>query len=192
MYLFAGSSYAYPTVFEYTYEIEWLLIEDGGEYNYTLDLYSNGFDPVLDTLLTAEITMYIRDDSDSDAGYRVRKRYGSYVPNGWRSKGIEYSWVPGQEEFVEIFFDDVSSLEYEVGETFYTTPVNIEWVYDGKLNVTVKNTAGDFYFGGSKLFVTRENISTIPEPGTLFLISLGVFGISFKGFQKKFYRRSHK
>lgn len=47
---------------------------------------------------------------------------------------------------------------------------------DGLLGVTITSLSGDFFVGNSTLSV---NTRSVPEPGTLALLALGVFGLGW-------------
>ncbi len=77
---------------------------------------------------------------------------------------------------IEDFDFDTGSIEF--GTAGFSNDLEAEALgalnADGYLDVTITSLFGDFYVGDSVLTVVTE---AVPEPGTLALLGLGLFGL---------------
>ena len=120
--------------------------------NHTHDITDDGFPHPLEYATSAELKMWLKDDNDLSSEYTV----AIYDGVNWNI-GDWFGWS------TEVF--DVS--------------VNPSLVADGKLDITVKATKGDFYFNKSLLSVESDYVP-IPVPGALLL---GMLGLSAAGIK---------
>ncbi len=139
-------------------------------YKWGHDIKDNGFNPTTDTILSASLSLGLRDDQARDGGESVKIRLDG---------------------------DLFGSFKVNVGTAYSQTSVWVDVDYlqqDGKLTVKLTATSGDFYLVDSTLKVTWDHPTvgaatgggspTVPEPGTALLLGLGIaaagLGISRK------------
>lgn len=125
--------------------------------SWTHNILDNGF--TLGTAQSATLTVQLKDDSKTD---------GAEVAN-----------------IVVGFFDFEDGVAFYNATSDWTGALGISSIAslnaNGLLDVSVFSTWGDFIVGNSTLTV---NTSDVPEPGSLILLGLGLFGLGLARRQK--------
>lgn len=120
------------------------------QYTYLHDITDNGFVSATDHITDADLYISMRDDGDESA------------------------------ENVRISMDNIiAEQSFHVTTGTHEFEVNTALLQgDGKLSVTLKAIAGDFYFEQSRLEVDADRAAApVPEPGTMALVAFGVAGL---------------
>ena len=135
-------------------------------YTYTHNLNDNGFQPLNDWITGFHLSINLADDSRS-----------------WLD-GPELAYVnlPGSlgDGFVTNF--GVSGEEFGGWSILGLLQLNTL----GTLTVTISSIIGDFNLVGSTLTATGlANVASVPEPGALGLLGIGLMGMAFSMRRRK-------
>lgn len=131
------------------------------QYQHNITDGPNGFRPGLDSIGSASLSIWLRDDS-----------FFGDIPllgDGEEAVGFRFdngSWSSSRS--VDSTFWSLDQFDFTVSSL----------LSDGLLNVIIRANRGDFLFGGSLLTVNGERTS-VPEPGTLGLLGLGLLAAGF-------------
>lgn len=132
-------------------------IGNSDSYTYTHDLTDNGFRPLNDLISSFQLSINLADDSTRD--------------------GPELAFVdlPGLlgDNFVYNF--GASGAEYGGWSILGLLQLNVL----GTLTVTISSILGDFNLVGSTLTANGlSNTASVPEPGALGLLGIGLMGMA--------------
>ena len=161
----AGSASALPMSFSDVHYPDpniWLDASNNA-YSYEHDINDNGYNSATDSILSANLLMYLYDDSDQDAS-----------------------------ECVTVEFDSNFQQNFEVETCLYKFDVEVSMLDDGVLLVDLAQTHGDFGLGLSVLNVEVDRVEgglNAPEPATMLLFGTGLIGMAAVG-RKKFFNKS--
>lgn len=126
--------------------------------DYVIWKHKFAFNPPALQILTGTLTVSLRDDAgEGDGGFLNRKNEYAF---GWAEGG---TWD----------FGEVNTGDYRYG-------VNVNFLADGVFQVKIASVYGDFYIDKSELNI---NYNAVPEPGTMLLLGLGLFGLA--GIRKR-------
>lgn len=140
-------------------------IGDFQSYTYTHDLRDNGFRPLNDLITGFHLSINLADD-----------RRGLELPE------LAFIDLPGVggDGFVTHFGG--SGEEFGGWSVLGLLQLNVL----GTLTVTISSIMGDFNLVGSTLAAHGlQNVASVPEPGALGLLGIGLMGIAFSMRRRK-------
>lgn len=159
------------------------ILGSGSSHSFQHSILDQGFDPSKDSILDVDLSLYLKDDGDYDYN-RTSWRYScSYSRwRGTRCYSYPYTYYYGQPEYAQVYADGNLYGSFEVDYFSMNYSIDLSSLSDGLLDVTVKNSRGDFYFGKSILDVEFENLSPVPVPAAAWLFGSALLG--FAGFSR--------
>jgi len=134
-------------------------------YSYTHDLTDNGFRPLTDWITGFHLSINLADDNR-----------GVELPE------LAFIDLPGfgGDGFVGNF--GVSGEEFGGWSILGLLQLNVL----GTLTVTINSVIGDFNLVGSRLTATGlAHVASVPEPGALGLLGIGLLGMAFSMRRRK-------
>ncbi len=162
-----------------------VFLSGGQSTSFSHSILDDGFDTNTDTITDIDYSINLKDDQDRDSntyGYRWSGychwswSRGYHCHGGYRSYVTSY----GQTEYAEVWGDGDLLGSTEVDYTPLSLTIDPVNLADGILDITVKNTGGDFYYSWSKLVVEIDRATAdVPEPSIIALFAAGLFGIGF-------------
>jgi len=138
-------------------------IGNGDSYTYTHNLTDNGFRPLTDWITDFHLSINLTDDSSRD------------LPE------LAFVNLPGAlgDGFVSNF--GLSGEEFGGWSILGLLHLNTL----GTLTVTISSIMGDFNLVGSTLTANGVSYTSVPEPGALGLLGIGLMGMAFSMRRRK-------
>lgn len=124
---------------------------------YAHDITADGFNVGSDIVTNFLLTIDLFDDEK----------------DGYEKAYIDIPGFLGDSYVYDFQFGDGAYVGASIAGLFELTLL-------GQLSVTIKAISGDFYLAGSHLVANGlARVASVPEPGTLGLLGLGMLGIAF-------------
>lgn len=145
-----------------------IYIRDYQSYTYTHDLRDNGFRPLNDWITGFHLSINLADDR-----------------RGWEVPELAFINLPGWggDGFVTRF--GLSGEEFGGWSILGLLQLNVL----GTLTVTISSVAGDFNLVGSTLTANGlRHVASVPEPGALGLLGIGLMGMALSMRRRKLAR----
>lgn len=142
-----------------------IYIGSGQSYTYTHDLNDNGFRPLNDVINSFNLSIRLADDSRS-----------------WLD-GPELAFVdlPGATGDSFVYDFGASGAQYGGWSILGLLQLNTL----GTLTVTISSVFGDFNLVGSNLTANGLRNTSVPEPGALGLLGVGLVGMALSMRRRK-------
>ena len=130
-------------------------------YSYSHNILDNGYNPGVDSIYNYSLNVNLYDDND---------------------RGLDVALINVPGLIGDTIFFNLSGAEYGGWSLEGQTQLTQTGVY----GVTITSLIGDFFLGSSTLTVRGEENGSrsVPEPGTLGLLGLGLLGVG-AGMRKK-------
>jgi hypothetical protein len=142
-----------------------IYIGSGQSYTYTHDLNDNGFRPLTDVISGFNLSIRLADDSRS-----------------WLD-GPELAFVdlPGLTGDAFVYDFGASGAQYGGWSILGLLQLNTL----GTLTVTISSVFGDFNLVSSNLTAHGLQSTSVPEPGALGLLGIGLVGVALSARRRK-------
>ena len=138
---------------------DWRFISAGSYTTWTFDITEQGFDPLVDNVLSVELSVRLADDQVVV--------HGGGDSDGSHGDPSEFGWIDADSE---LFY--AGELDAPQIYTFQVSPDAIQ--DDGMLVVIFTSLEGDSVYDRSSLIVET---STIPVPSAVWLFGSGLIGL---------------
>lgn len=139
-------------------------IGNGRSYTYEHNVNDNGFRPLNDVITNFHLSINLADDT----------RSWELLPE------LAFVSLPGAGSFVTNF--GASGEEFGGWSLLGLLQLNTL----GTLTVTISSIMGDFNLVGSTLTANGlSNVASVPEPGALGLLGIGLMGMAFSMRRRK-------
>lgn len=142
-----------------------VFLQKNSSTSFTLDITDgvNGFKSTIDKIISATFKFYLKDDGslfDGDETYKLVLGSSLQTVTGSDISSCTFRGCP---ELIKSFTLNSAALA--------------DLAFDGKINVTLTSTEGDFYFDKATLDASVTK-GTVPEPATTALLGLGLLGVA--------------
>jgi hypothetical protein len=162
--LMTGSMAAHATPVTWVDSIDFTpdrYIAPYSSYSYSHNILDNGYNPGVDSIYNYALNVNLYDDND---------------------RGLDVALINVPGLIGDTLFFSLSGSEYGG----WSLEGQTQLTQTGTYGVTITSLIGDFFLGSSTLTVRGEENGSrsVPEPGTLGLLGLGLLGVG-AGMRKK-------
>jgi len=147
-------------------------ISSGDTVTRTHDIRDEGFKPIITPVFKADLSFRFSDDLLDPRANGTSDCVSIFCfEEEWARLGIVdtglFSFNMNLGSF-EVDFLDTRTYSFNLTDGAAAIALLADIWWDGQLKYSIRSTAGDFYFLGSRLAVN------VPEPGSLALLGLGL------------------